>query len=70
VNNLVETKEEALNILNEKSLEFISILDIAYKSLERKQEVLERIINAFEINSEKDEEIKTFLKKQCNLLNK
>ena len=70
VNNLATSKNRALEVLNEKSLEFISILDIAYKSLERKQEVLERIINAFEINSEKDEEIKTFLKKQCNLLNK
>lgn len=70
VNNLIDTKEEALNILNEKSLEFISILDIAYKSLERKQEVLERIVSAFEVDSTKDWEIKTFLKEQCLNLNK
>jgi len=70
VNNLATSKNRALEVLNEKSLEFISILDIAYPTVEKKISILTRIMKAYELNETKETEILNYLTKQCQDLNK
>jgi len=70
ITNPCQTKEQALNIINCKSVEFIQILHTVYDTLERKQEILKRIIEAYEIDPQTQESITNYLQEQCNRLNK
>lgn len=68
--NPCETKQEALDIINEKSIEFLSILDIVYKTIKKKQAILTRIIEAFEVEPPTHEKVLNYLNEQCRILNK
>lgn len=48
--NPANSKEKALNILDKKQVEFINILDIVYKSLEKKIQVIDRIYKFYEVD--------------------
>ena len=70
VTNLCPSKNGVLKILNDKSLEFISILDIAYPTFAKKISILTRIMKAYELDDTKETEILEYLTKQCEVLNK
>lgn len=68
VNNPTANKEEAIAKI--WTIEFLTILNIAYRALDRKIEILERILRAYEIDDENLKEICELAKNECSKLNK
>jgi len=70
ITNKTTTKQGALDILNKKQSEFIDILNIVYKDLAKKMEVVQRIYKFYEINEKDYKAICTKAYKICDELNK
>jgi len=70
ITNVWNTKEQALNVINEKSVEFLSILHISYPTIRKKINVIKRIIKAYEIDVAEEKNIIAYLRKQCDELEK